>query len=131
MPLTALEELRLRIGDTSTDDQVLTDAQLEFLLDQYADNAASAAPEAAGCAYMALAVRAVDESAGAMSATLSARAEAYRQAALALGWVPGGKLALPFAGGMASSVETDATAGNSEEPHFTEALHEYTSDDYS
>jgi len=122
MTLTTREQVRLLIGDVDATDYALTDAQVDWLLSEYADDARATAPEAAQTAANVLTMRAVDQSTGSMSVTYSARAALYRQRAIDLGGAATvGKKAGIYIGGVDSA---DLPG-----PYFSVDLHDIEVDD--
>ncbi len=131
MPLTTLATVRLLIGDVDSADYALTDDQVQYFLDLYSDDARAAAPDAANAAANILTMRAVDESTGAMSVTLTRRAELYRQRAAELGGSAGfGRMAAPYVGGVLQSELDTSDADTTRSPRrFTRVTHETDTDD--
>lgn len=84
MPLSDIDKVRLLIGDTDAADLTLTDAQVQFFLDEAAGAFRAAAITAADAAANVLAMRAVSETTGGMSVDYSRRAEAFRQRSIDL-----------------------------------------------
>lgn len=126
MALTAREKLRLLIGDVDEDSPVLTDDQCDYFLGLTDDDARSCAADAANAAANILTMQAVDETTGAMSVTLTRRAELYRQRAIDLGGAVGvGSLAGVYVGGILQS-EIDASREDSSLPAraFATDLHD-------
>lgn len=127
MALTTRQTLRLLIGDVDATDYTLTDDQVDYFLDEHADVPRDAAPDAANAAANILTMRAVDESTGAMSATLTTRAGLYRQRAIDLGGSVGpGLVAGVYVGGISQSEIDSAKEDESLPPRaFTVGLHDY------
>ena len=127
MALTTRQTLRLLIGDVDSAGYTLTDDQIDYFLDEHADVPRDAAPDAANAAANVLAMQATQESVGAMSVGLTARAELYRQRARDLGGSVGlGLVAGVYVGGISQSEIDSSKEDESLPPRaFTVGLHDY------
>lgn len=96
------DEVRFLIGDTDSDDQLIEDEEINYLLDKEGGIILEAAARAAG-AIAAKFAREADKDIGDYSISASQRAEAYRELEKALSKESKdsrAKSAIPFAGGI-------------------------------
>jgi len=110
---TDLAKVRRLVGDTDTTDQLLSDEEIAFFLDEQSDNLRRAAADCCDAVAANLA-RKVDTSNGALSISASRRAEAYRAHAVVLReQAREMSVPVPFAGGT-SIAENDAQDADSD-----------------
>ncbi len=97
---TAKDRVRFMVGDTDTNDQLLQDGEINYLLTQEANEslAASRAAEAIAAKF----ARQADESVGDFRVSLSQKSQHYLELAAKLA-KRGEGVAVPFAGGINES----------------------------
>ena len=115
-------KVRFMVGDTDTTDQLLTDAEVDFLLGEEGNNylAAASAAKAIAAKYS----RQADRTVGDLSINASQRAEAYLTLAIELE-VKGRGFGVPFAGGVSiASKQGYEESTDLMPPRFYRGLHE-------
>lgn len=124
------DAVRFLIGDTDTNDQQLSNEELDYLLTTYSSDKYAAAI-AAVRALIAKFARLADKAVGDLRISYSQRLKHYQQliSNLQLQAATVGGLAEPYAGGISvsdkDSVEEDT---DREPPAFTKDLHDYASE---
>jgi len=117
------DHVRLLIGDTDCEDQLLSDGEILFFLDE--NGSAKSAAVAAAQAIAAKFSRLADEKVGQVSVTYSQKAEHYRNLADTLKTQLSVTRLAPYAGGISVSdkdlVESDTDRVN---PAFTRTTHQ-------
>ena len=116
-----LMAVRLRIGDTSTGDQQLSDEEIDYLLSAYGGVIAASAEAADTLA--AKFARQVDKKVGDLSVDAAQRAEAYRALSVRLRRTMAVTLGQPYAGGI-SIARKDEVAEDSDRvtPAFSRGM---------
>lgn len=129
MPLSAIEQVRLNIGDLGTP-PFLSDERVQHFLDQAGGDVDTASGKAAVALAFYFATKA-DQTTGRMSVQYSNRANAYRQMAIDFG-VDGVDLAPPDVGGL-SKAENAAVRRDPDlvQSVFTRNLHDNPSGETS
>lgn len=116
-----LDKIRFIVGDTDKNDQLLTDEEIQYLIDNESDAnmAAFTASETIAAKFSRLA----DESVGQVSVSYSQKAEHYWKLAKTLK-LKANKLAVPYAGGISQSDKTNVENDTDRvEPFFNRELH--------
>lgn len=113
------DEVRLLIGDTDTNDQLLSDEEIAYYLGEFS-SVKSAAAEAARAISAKLAREASDKRIGSLSISLSKRAEYYNRLASSLDRKAAIANATMVAGGLTKSGKRDLAAdSDAEQPVFS------------
>jgi hypothetical protein len=121
LPLSAIEQVRLNVGDRGTP-PILSDAEVQHFLDKNGGNVDAASGDAAIALAFYFATLA-DQTTGRMSISYSSRANTYRELAVQFG--ADGEVAPAFAGGISrSKVQADRDDQDLVQPQFTRDLHD-------
>lgn len=123
------DAVRFLIGDTDTNDQLVTDAEIAFITTEYTDKYLAAAELCEAIA--AKLARDVDTTNGDLRVAAQKRFEHYNTLAKKYR-SKGGKLATMWAGGrLLSEKETAADDTTITQPSFTRGMHDFPGNDES
>ena len=118
-----LDAVRLIVGDTDTNDQLLKDEEINYFLD--IEGSVRLASARAAEAVAAKFSRLVDETVGRVRVSFSQKAKQYKELAESLLETYNECAGVPFAGGISiSSKDSTRDNGDRVRPSFTRSTHE-------
>jgi hypothetical protein len=127
---TNLAKVRLRLGDTNSDDPLLTDEEINYFLDVAEDDIPTAALKSCR-AIVAKFARTVNDSAGGINSSKTSKFQQYRDLLAELEEeVRASGTATPHVGGISIEREDEADSDTDFRPQaFAIGMHDTSSDD--